>query len=236
MEENRPRKVNTIKNYVTPEQIKERLRQKKKNPVKHRRIISINPQDFADILKLEGDLVLRDRGELDNQNNPLNFEIFPHLKNAINQYYSYTTGKQYFINSGFCLSGAAGLGKTVLQLSFLNMLRTIGAIKGYHHINARTFHKLDDRQKYEQGVLFIEEFGKNPAVIKDYGTEEKPLENLLMRRYETNQITFADANLSEKTLKEIYGPLLSDRFNRMFNFVELPSECNGKRINSIRKK
>jgi len=187
-------------------------------------------------LKLEGDLVLRDRCELDNQNNPLDFEILPHLKNTVNQYYLYITGKQYFINSGFCLSGAAGLGKTVLQLSFLNMLRTVGAIKGYRHINARTFHKLDDRQKYEQGVLFVEEFGKNPMVVKDYGTEEKPLENLLMRRYETNQITFADANLSEKTLKEIYGALLADRFNRMFNFIDLPTEQEGRKITSLRKK
>ncbi len=221
MEKNRSRKATSIKNYVTPEQIKERLKEKHNPPKQHRKIIPINKADFADILKLEGNIVLSDRNEFNKANKPLCFEILPHLKEAVGDLYSYTIGKQYVVNTGFCFMGSAGLGKTVLQLSFLNMLVTIGAIKSYYHINARTFHKIEDKKKYETGVLYIEEFGKNPQIVKDYGTEDKPLVNLLMRRDETNQITFADSNLSFNTLCDVYGPLLGDRFKKMFNFITI---------------
>ena len=181
---------------------------------------NLSKKDFAEILILCGNYILRKNGEM------INFEIKENMKPVINELYLYTIGEKYSINSGFCVCGAPGVGKTVLMASFAMLLRKIGAISGYKQISARTFHKISDKDKYEKGVLFIEEFGKNVEIVKNYGTEEKPMIDLLMSRYETKEITFVDSNFNPQKLNEIYGNLLADRFNQMFTFIEV----NGKSL------
>ena len=195
----------------------------KKVEFKNRKIIKIDKVNFANLIKLTGKLALKKAGD----NN--DFIILEHLKHLIREFYSYTIGEKYDINSAFAITGNAGAGKTVAITAFLELLNRIGAIGGYRRISARTFHQEEDVTKYEKGVLHIEEFGKNPTVVKKYGTEEYPIVNLLMKRYESREITFVDANLNRKNLEDIYSTLLADRFNQMFNFIEVTSEASLRR-------
>ena len=189
-----------------------------------RKIIKISGSDFRELIELSGNLNLKKKGILDKIGEPVKYQIFPHLKPIINEFYYYITGQKYNINSGIGLTGNKGTGKTLAILTFLNLMVKTGAITAYNHINARTFHQIENKKKYEKGVLFIKEFGKNPIIVKNYGTEEQPIVNLLMKRYDTREITFVDSNLNSKSLSEIYGQLLDDRFKQMINFIEVKGE------------
>lgn len=189
-----------------------------------RKIVKISGSDFRDLMYLVGNLNLKKNGIVDKNFEPVKYQIFTHLKPVINEFYYYMTGQKYNINSGIGLTGNKGTGKTLAILTFLNLMVKTGAINAYNHINARTFHQIEETKKYEKGVLFIEEFGKNPIIVKNYGTEEQPIVNLLMKRYETMEITFVDSNLNSKSLAEIYGQLLNDRFKQMINFIEVKGE------------
>lgn len=189
-----------------------------------RKIIKISGSDFRELIELTGSLNLKKKGIVDKSGEPVKYQIFSHLKLVINEFYYYMIGQKYNINSGIGLTGNKGTGKTLAILTFLNLMVKTGAITAYNHINARTFHQIEDQKKYEKGVLFIEEFGKNPSIVKNYGTEEQPIVNLLMKRYDTREITFVDSNLNSKSLSEIYGQLLDDRFKQMINFIEVKGE------------
>ena len=214
-----------MENYESViEKIKDDLTAKQNEiTFKRRSLKSITKKDFAEILKITGTNQLMIAGTTKNSK-PVKFEIFEHLKPTINKLYKYTIGDGYDVNSGIALLGNKGVGKTILILSFLDLLVSIGAITGYSRISARTFHNLDDKEQYEKNVLFIEEFGKSPDKVMDFGTTGNPLSNLLMTRYETRQITFIDSNLGLKSLNGIYGTLLEDRFRQMFNFIEIKGE------------
>jgi len=210
-----------MKDYKTEiEKIKQSLKEEGSQiNFKRRKLIRISAEDFRDLIVISGQNTLKRIGSVDDKGEPAKFVITDRLKPVVNQMYWYLTGRKHKLNSGIALCGYPGAGKTVLMVSFLNLMQKIGAIKGYNHINARTFHEIDNKAKFEKNPLFIEEFGKNPGEVKNYGNIETPLQNLLMKRYETRELTFVDSNLNKEMINETYKTLLADRFKDMFNFI-----------------
>ena len=161
------------------------------------------------------------------------FEIDKTNAESLKQIYLYMTGNKDFngdLHKGLFLIGNFGVGKTTI-------LKTLAAI--FDIINKRKMIFLSSLQLHEiikeNGVeiiakspMIIDEIGRENEVVKDYGTEIRPIVELLTARYNNNAYTFATSNYNLDSLKKKYGQYITDRMVEMFNFIELTGETRRK--------
>ena len=127
-------------------------------------------------------------------------------------------------------SGVCGNGKTTLVYAFQNLLNYLSDIgmfderTGISVIDAKevaryikdekTFQNLKDRQ-----MIAIEDMGREPVEVLEYGNILNPVIDLLEHRYNEQLFTIITTNLVPKEIRERYGNRIADRFNEMFDKV-----------------
>lgn len=131
--------------------------------------------------------------------------------------------------------GSKGLGKTLNLDIFAKINRELYKIHtecyeaeeiefGYKAYGADYILKLSDLP-----CLVINDIGRESDVLKDYGTNRNIMADLLAIRYRRFQTkgfrTFGTMNAKIiKDVKELYSHRIEDRYNEMFNFIELKGE------------
>jgi DNA replication protein DnaC len=78
--------------------------------------------------------------------------------------------------------------------------------------------------------LIIDEFGREPKQIMDFGNLRSPIVELLCERYDNGAWTHGVSNFTLDTLssENLYGKMTGDRLKSMFNFIELKGESRRK--------
>lgn len=141
---------------------------------------------------------------------------------------------------GVMLCGNCGNGKTTLMNAFR---RAVNWLDAQHH-----FKFLDDREygyRFKPGMkivdvrdilraardfeefkslrsvqmLGIDDLGKEPAEIMDYGNVMSPVIELIEHRYANQLFTFITSNLTGKEIRAKYGDRIADRFNEMVHII-----------------
>ena len=64
-------------------------------------------------------------------------------------------------------------------------------------------------------MLGIDDLGKEPAEIVDYGNILSPVVDLIEHRYDRQLFTVITTNLPPEKIREKYGDRIADRFNEM---------------------
>jgi hypothetical protein len=85
-------------------------------------------------------------------------------------------------------------------------------------------------KSFSQRPLVIDEFGREPKQIMDFGNLRSPIIELLCERYDTGAWTHGVSNFTLETLssENQYGQMTGDRLKSMFNFIELKGESRRK--------
>ena len=127
---------------------------------------------------------------------------------------------------GIMLSGTCGNGKTTMLLAFQSAMCYLSANRVFKDKGIRIEDAKDiisftkDRQIYNKfrdtEMLAIEDMGREPTEVIDYGNVLNPITDLLEYRYSKQLFTFITTNLKPKEVREKYGNRIADRFNEMF--------------------
>ena len=131
---------------------------------------------------------------------------------------------------GVMFSGVCGNGKTTLVYAFqtlLNYMRDRGLTDenaGISIIDAKevAYYAKDVkqfRQLKERPMIAIEDMGREPVEVLEYGNVLNPVIDLLEYRYNAQLFTIITTNLVPKEIRERYGNRIADRFNEMFDKV-----------------
>lgn len=127
---------------------------------------------------------------------------------------------------GIMLSGTCGNGKTTMLLAFQSAMNYLSANRVFNDKGIRIEDAKDillyrkDQKVYNSfrntEMLGIEDMGREPTEIIDYGNVLNPITDLLEYRYSKQLFTFITTNLKPKEVREKYGNRIADRFNEMF--------------------
>ena len=140
---------------------------------------------------------------------------------------------------GVMLCGTCGNGKTTLMFalrSAIAFLKDRGHFDlyrnqacpyfdfGLKYVDARDVIEIyKDRNRYadlrSERLLAIDDLGKEPAEVLDYGNVTNPLIDLLEYRYLYQKFTVITTNLDAKQIREKYGTRIADRFNEMLEVI-----------------
>lgn len=74
------------------------------------------------------------------------------------------------------------------------------------------------------GLLIIDELGREPDVIKDYGNEKRPVPDMICWREKRAMPLLAATNLTEDELRAKYGEYVYDRLRSLCNRVFFDGE------------
>ena len=195
-----------------------------------RLFVDISPEEFKMLFLATANK------ELAKKNIKKEFLINESNKELINQLYYYMVGSDKFIGDlykGILVVGTLGTGKTLIMKSFCLVWNKLfkRQISMYTSRDV-AFHVIEDKPKtrdnynYIKGLIYIDDIGKEPLKVMEYGTEICPLNVLLSLRYDNNNITFGTTNYKSDTMSQIYGDTIVDRMREMFNFIKL----NGKSL------
>lgn len=199
-----------------------------RSKAKSRRIfIELSADNFKKVFLLNANI------ELAKRNINIEFLIDEKNKDIVNQLYWYAVGSKKFngdIQKGIMLVGNLGTGKTLIMSAFLNTLEN-ASNKIITRFNAKeVFEKLKEKEPdfYKIRPLFIDDVGKEPNIVNDYGTKIAPISDLFALRYDFGAWTFITTNHGGEELLEKYGSSTIDRFKEMFNIIKLNGESRRK--------
>lgn len=132
---------------------------------------------------------------------------------------------------GLMLCGTPGNGKTTMLLALQALVRWAGdiglfgedrvAITVVDAVQAaqqsrepRTF-----TQTLSRPVLAIEDIGREPAELLDYGNAISPVTSIIEHRYAEQLFTIITTNLTPKEVRSRYGDRVADRLNEMMQVI-----------------
>lgn len=187
--------------------------------------------DFCSALKFQTESILLKRGIMSG------FIIDEVNKPYIYQLYLYLTANEkcvWDLHSGLIFAGKIGVGKTLLLTAFIQLSNELVSkqIEIYH-----SFELIDKimtkegRYHLRQRPIFVDEFGKEPAEVNDFGTIRKPLVELFATRYEKGGRFFATTNFTLSALERIYGDFIISRLKESCNYIVLKGES--RRLNHL---
>ena len=165
------------------------------------------------------------------------FVLDEHTKGNIEQLASFLIGGGR--KFGIMFSGVCGNGKTTLLYAFQNLLNYMndrGLIEGRTGISvidakdvawyAKDVERF--RQFRQREMMAIEDMGREPVEVLEYGNVLNPVIDLLEYRYNEQLFTIITTNLVPKEIRERYGNRIADRFNEMFDKVIFGNETYRK--------
>lgn len=136
---------------------------------------------------------------------------------------------------GILLAGTCGNGKTTLMYAIRSFMNSLGKEHfrfmgdkfefGMPDYDAKRIVEISKtnnsewREIREKDMLAIDDLGKEPTEILDYGNPRSPVVDLLEERYQAQRFTIVTTNLTPKDLSAKYGARLADRFREMFEVV-----------------
>lgn len=161
-------------------------------------------------------------------------------KEFLNELYNYSNNKPNFLDSkkGIWFYGTIGTGKSTLMRILAESQRFIDrgfkcvncptlatnyAAKGIDALNESTLNESTKPFPVERG---FDEVGREQIPAKYFGNELNVMEYIFQIRYDLrNKIkTHVTTNLKKDGIKDLYGSYILDRFNEMFNYVEIKGE------------
>ena len=160
---------------------------------------------------------------------------------VIEQLYLYLKMDEHFegdLQKGIMLMGKYGCGKTIILESIVGMYNTIISelfiqkplFKFIKSINLLEDLKQNSIQPHSKRPLVIDELGREPKQIMDFGNLRSPMIELLCERHDTGAWTHGTTNFTLETLsaENQYGRMTGDRLKSMFNFIELKGNSRRK--------
>ena len=136
--------------------------------------------------------------------------------------------------AGVMFCGNCGNGKTTMLEALRSLFLALGDdhfsfIKGDFNSSMKIYDARDIvllgkdfkeiRRIRERDLLAIDDFGKEPVEVVDYGTVLSPLVHLLEFRYGQQLFTAMSTNLTPPEIREKYGARIADRFNEMMHVI-----------------
>lgn len=161
------------------------------------------------------------------------FELDEQTEHAISAVAAALCAKQP--RFGIMLCGVCGNGKSTMMralqamLNHLNNSGFFNYMGGGYHVGLRIKDALDvtrlakqEDQWYHTKTatqLAIDDMGKEPKEVMDYGNVLSPIVELIEYRYEAMLWTVISTNLTPKQISEKYGARVADRFSEMLEVV-----------------
>lgn len=131
---------------------------------------------------------------------------------------------------GLLLCGKCGNGKTTTMYAFQNLLNHLSdagafqertGISIYDAVDLAHMAKNIDsfRKVKEYPMLGVEDMGREPREVLDYGNVYNPIIELLEYRYVHQLYTVITTNLTPKQITESYGQRIGDRLKELVDII-----------------
>lgn len=132
---------------------------------------------------------------------------------------------------GMMFCGTCGNGKTTLLYALRSATNYLNDCRHFedNHTGIRIYDAKEVSQiakNYESfkevrrvPIIALEDIGREPAEVLDYGNVLNPIIDLLEYRYNEQLPTFITTNLTAKEIREKYGNRIADRFNEMIEVL-----------------
>ena len=197
----------------------------------HKCMYSLSYEEFCWALTTNANNILLKRGFMHH------FEIDASNQEVIRQLFLYFTGDsacKWNIHAGIIFAGKVGCGKTLLLTAYILLANTMARkqITMYHANELCEFIREQGIKEIDRKPLFIDEPGREPNEVVDFGNVKKPIVDLLAKRYERGARTYATTNFKLQSLEEKYGQYIVSRLREMCNYVLLPGDSR-RLINQI---
>lgn len=204
--------------------------EKKKNEVL-RFVFPFEYEQYLHLLTQSAKIILEKRREREG------FVVDKFNEPIIQQLYLYLRIDERFdgdLQKGIMLMGKYGCGKTLILESIVEMYNTIlrelqiqrPVLKFMKSMELLETLKEKSVKSFSLLPLVIDEFGREPKQIMDFGNLRSPIIELLCERYDTGAWTHGTTNFTLDTFyaENQYGQMTADRLKSMFNFIELKGD------------
>ncbi len=196
--------------------------------------VGLSWEEFLILFSESANYILRKRGcsrtfEVDEVNRPIIEQLW--------LYVGYNPAFKGDLNKGLMMQGSIGVGKSLLMESFAFLQNRLAhrtkAENGESYKGTQFIHSTELAERFksaERGVrsfskctLVIDEFGREPKSVMDYGNVMNPMAELISVRADSAVITHGTTNYKLERLAsdEFYGEMIGDRMRSMFNFITL---------------
>lgn len=131
---------------------------------------------------------------------------------------------------GIMLCGTLGNGKTTLLYAFRSALNYLNALQLYEErqsivilgakdivAQSKDYDRFRTIRAYD--MLAIDDMGREPKELLDYGNVLSPIIDLLEYRYNEQLFTLITTNLTNEVIRERYKSRIADRFNEMMEVI-----------------
>lgn len=142
---------------------------------------------------------------------------------------------------GLLLYGSVGNGKTTMARAICTLIgilyssaRFVNERTVVTSVSALNLAKIakDEADKYDSlknaDLLFVDDVGCEPAVVKVWGNEVSPVTELIYHRYDLQKFTIMTSNLGDKDFDDRYGGRVADRLIEMFDRIYYDSKSYRK--------
>ena len=132
---------------------------------------------------------------------------------------------------GIMFCGVCGNGKTTLMYALQNVINVVNDAGGFaggktemviadaKEIAQTANNAKEFRALKSQPMLAIEDMGREPAEVLNFGNVLNPVVDLIEYRYDNQLFTAITTNLTGEQIREKYGKRIADRFNEMLHVV-----------------
>lgn len=196
------------------------------------------PFDYADYKKL---LAQSANTILEKRREEVAFSIDKLNEPVIKQLYLYLTLDDRFsgdLQKGIMLVGKYGCGKTLIMQAVTEMYNSVihslhiqrPLLKFFKSVELQDILRSKSIKSFSRMPLVIDEFGREPKQVMEFGNLRSPMIELLCERYDSGAWTHGVSNFTLDTLssENQYGKMTGDRLKSMFNFIELKGESRRK--------
>jgi len=217
------------------EALKNSFASERKKNVALRSPLPFGYSEFKTLLGQSAHIILQRRRERNS------FDIDENNEPTIAQLYLYLKMDERFtgdLQKGVMLVGKYGSGKTLIMQAMVEMYNTavrtlhvrhplLRFVKSSELLDALTEKSVND---FSRMPLVIDELGREPKQIMDFGNLKSPMIELLCQRYDNGAWTHGTSNFTLETLcsENQYGKMTGDRIKSMFNFIELKGDSRRK--------
>lgn len=242
MEENIPKEnslppgvISMSKLDICLESLKMRSSSERKGNENIRFIFPFEYDEYVLLLTQSANIIFEKRRE------KTSFVIDSLNESIVEQLYFYLRLDDRFsgdLRKGIMLMGKYGCGKTIIMQAITEMYNTViyslhiqrPLLKFFKSSDLQNILKVKPIGAFSKMPLIIDEFGREPKQVMEFGNLRSPMIELLCERYDNGAWTNGTSNFTLDTLcsENQYGKMTGDRLKSMFNFIELKGDSRRK--------